>query len=66
MNWVEFEVRAALSRVVTDQDFLFIPVLTAEASANALPPFARLYQGVNDPLGRPEEFTKLLNAILNT
>jgi WD40 repeat protein len=64
MNWVEAEVRIALSRATTDKDFLFIPVLAAERGANALPPFARLYQAVHDPLGNGEELAKLLKAVL--
>jgi hypothetical protein len=44
INWVDMEVRAALSRVATDRDFLFVPVLAPEIGANALPPFARLYR----------------------
>ena len=42
INWVDIEVRAALSRAATDRDFLFIPVFAAEIGASALPPFARL------------------------
>jgi hypothetical protein len=39
MNWVEAEVRVALSRAITDKSFLFIPVLAAESSgASVLPP----------------------------
>src|SRR5262249_20273174 len=52
INWVDMEVRVALCRVATDSDFLFIPVLAPEIGANALPPFARLYQGIADPLGK--------------
>src|ERR1700722_16088479 len=51
LNWVETEVRAALSRAVTDKNFLFIPVLSGDASTAALlPPFVKLYQGIKDPL----------------
>lgn len=53
MNWVEAEVRVALSRANTDKGFLFVPALAAEsAGSNALPPFAKLYQGVRDRSGR--------------
>ena len=55
INWVDIEVRTALSRAATDWDFLFIPVLATEAGAEALPPFAKLYQGVRDPLANSEE-----------
>ena len=29
-----------------------------------MPPFAQQYQGVHDPLNNPEEFAKLLRAVL--
>jgi len=65
MNWVEAEVRVALSRATTDKSFLFIPVLAAGSEgASALPPFARIYQGVRDPIGEIDEFAKLLKAVL--
>ena len=64
INWVDIEVRAALSRVATDRDFLFIPVLAPEIGLNALPPFARLYQGVLDPLGKGAGLERLLKAVL--
>ena len=51
INWVDIEVRTALSRAATDKDFLFIPAFSPLSGANALPPFAKLYQGVRDPLG---------------
>ncbi len=64
-NWVEAEVRVALSRAHVDKGFLFIPALAAEsAGSSALPPFAKLYQGVRDPLGQGEELEKLLKAVL--
>ena len=64
VNWVESEVRLALSRA-TGANYPFIPILSAEcASTAALPPFARQYQGVRDPLNNPEEFAKLLRAVL--
>ncbi len=67
MNWVEAEVDVALSRAIADSSFPFIPVLAAESeSAGALPPFARRYQGVHDPLGKGEELEKLLKAILKS
>ena len=66
INWVDVEVRTALSRAATDKDFLFIPVLAPDIGANALPPFARLYQGVSDPLGRGYELKRLLKAVLKS
>jgi TIR domain len=67
MNWVEAEVRVALSRANADKDFLFIPALAADsAGSSALPPFAKLYQGVRDPLGDGEELAKFLKAVLKS
>ena len=64
INWVDMEVRTALSRAATDKDFLFIPALAPEIGANALPPFARLYQGIADPLGKGDGLERLLKAVL--
>jgi WD40 repeat protein len=65
VNWVDAEVRLALSRATGAADYPFIPILSREcAGAAALPPFAQQYQGVHDPLNNPEEFAKLLRAVL--
>jgi WD40 repeat protein len=65
VNWVDSEVRLALSRANGAADYPFIPILSREcAGAAALPPFAQQYQGVRDPLNNPEEFAKLLRAVL--
>src|SRR5258707_9992308 len=65
VNWVDSEVRLALSRATGAADYPFIPILSREcAGAAALPPFAQQYQGVRDPLNNPEEFAKLLRAVL--
>jgi WD40 repeat protein len=65
VNWVESEVRLGLSRAITTPDYPFIPILAKECSGvAALPPFARQYQGVHDPLNDPEQFAKLLHAVL--
>jgi hypothetical protein len=66
VNWVESEVRLALSRAVSSPDYPFIPILSKESLGPdiALPPFARRYQGVRDPLNNVEEFAKLLRAVL--
>jgi WD40 repeat protein len=67
MNWVEAEVRVALSRANTDKSFLFIPALAGDsAGSSALPSFAKLYQGVHDPLGDGEELAKLLKAVIKS
>ncbi|MGA2293246.1 TIR domain-containing protein, partial [Bradyrhizobium sp.] len=65
VNWVESEVRLALSRATGSSHYPFIPVLATDClGAAALPPFARQYQGVRDPLNSLDEFTKLLRAVL--
>src|SRR5262249_2204275 len=65
MNWVDSEVRLALSRATDGQDYPFIPILSSGcAGAVALSPFSQQYQGVHDPLNNPEEFAKLLRAVL--
>ena len=68
MNWVEAEVDLALSRATTDKQspLLFIPVLADKsAGSSALPPFAKRYQGVRNPLGQSKELEKLLKAVLD-
>ena len=61
-NWVDMEVQVALTRAVVDKSFLFIPVFAPGSKVDAaLPPFAKLYQGVRDP----EDLDKLLKAVLN-
>ncbi|HET7384913.1 MAG TPA: TIR domain-containing protein [Pseudolabrys sp.] len=66
VNWVESEVRLALSRATSVPDYPFIPILSKECSGSeALPAFARRYQGVRDPLNDSEEFAKLLRAVLH-
>jgi WD40 repeat protein len=65
VNWVESEVRLALSRATSVRDYPFIPILSKEcAGSEALPAFARRYQGIRDPLNDSEEFAKLLSAVL--
>ena len=68
MNWVEAEVDLALSRANTKKPspLLFIPALARESKGSSvLPPFAKRYQGVRDPLGDGEEFGKLVKALLD-
>jgi WD40 repeat protein len=62
LNWVEAEVEVALSRAATCA-FPFIPIIAKESrGSNALPAFARRYQGVLDPLNEPGELAKLIEA----
>ena len=61
------EVDLALSRATTSKPspLLFIPVLDAKREgSSALPPFAKRYQGVRDPLGNGDELGKLLKTLL--
>src|SRR3984893_3152297 len=63
VNWVEAEVEVALSRATTSPKFPFIPIIAKESEgSNALPAFARRYQGVLDPLNDPSELAKLIKA----
>jgi hypothetical protein len=65
VNWVEAEVRLGLSRATGDKGYCFIPVIAASSTgAEALPGFAAQYQGVRDVEHHPEEFEKLLRAVL--
>jgi hypothetical protein len=62
VNWVEAEVEVALSRATTAA-FPFIPIIAKESQgSNALPAFARRYQGVLDPLNDSGELAKLIKA----
>ena len=66
VNWVEAEVRLALSRAMTSAGrFPFVPVIAGGAKGSAaLPGFARQYHGVRDVESDPGEFQKLLAAVL--
>jgi hypothetical protein len=47
INWVDSEVRLALSRARGPEKYPFIPIISARAEGSgALPGFARQYQGV--------------------
>jgi tetratricopeptide (TPR) repeat protein len=71
-NWVEREVDAALARATRDKTYPFIPVfhdatamsLSLQDASTSLPPFARQYHGVCDPLNDEKELAKLLCAVL--
>lgn len=65
VNWVDAEVQLAIGRAVGDPSYRFIPVLSSEApGAESLPGFIALYQSVADVERRPEQFEKLIAAIL--
>src|SRR4029077_4122833 len=62
VNWVEAEVEVALSRA-TLSAFPFLPIIAKETQgSNALPAFARRYQGILDPLNDSGELAKLTKA----
>ncbi|MEO8667000.1 MAG: toll/interleukin-1 receptor domain-containing protein, partial [Bauldia sp.] len=62
INWVESELRLALTRA-TAGDYPFIPILAKGATVAQLPPFATRYLAVFDPLNDPEQMAKLLAAV---
>ncbi|KFG69399.1 TIR domain-containing protein [Microvirga sp. BSC39] len=66
VNWVEAEVDLALSRAISGEGhFPFIPILAAGADGSgALPGFARQFQGVRNVESNPDEFQKLVAAVL--
>src|SRR5215831_4296328 len=66
INWVDREVRVALSRATEEKNYPFIPVLASKIPPSSLPPFARQFQGVDDPLKNEAELVKLLQAVLGS
>src|SRR5918995_1831586 len=65
VNWVDAEIQLGLGRAVTDPAYRFVPVLAPQAPGpEALPGFVALYQGVADVEGRPDQFAKLVPAVL--
>jgi TIR domain len=63
VNWVEAEVEVALSRATTSPNFPFIPIIAKGGEgSNALPAFARRYQGVRDPLNDSDQLARLIKA----
>jgi hypothetical protein len=65
INWVEAEVRLALSRAATDAGYPFVPILVGEARPADLPAFARQYHAVRTPTAADPELTRaLLEAVL--
>jgi hypothetical protein len=65
VNWVDAEVQLALSRTFSDDSYRFIPILAPQAPGpEALPGFVGLYQGVADVENQPNQFAKLVAAIL--
>jgi WD40 repeat protein len=72
INWVESEIRLALSRAVSDKNFPFIPVIAKEVIAKevdgaaVLPGFARQFQGLMDVENDGTAFERLVAALLGT
>ncbi|MDH3671449.1 MAG: TIR domain-containing protein, partial [Gammaproteobacteria bacterium] len=65
INWVDSEVRVALSRARSDPDYPFIPILSQQCrGSEALPAFARQYQGIIDVENNTDEFAKLIRAVI--
>jgi hypothetical protein len=65
-NWVEREVRLALTRATGANAIPFIPVLMADTvGKDALPPFAQQEQWVFDPLSDGDALTKLIAGTLS-
>ena len=64
-NWVEAEVDLALQRATRDGRFPFIPILANDAmDVAALPGFASRFQAVRNVEHSPDEFQKLVAAVL--
>jgi TIR domain len=64
VNWVDREVRIALSRATDDKTYPFIPVFMSHDSLSSLPPFASQFHGVHNPINNETELGKLLRTVL--
>jgi hypothetical protein len=65
VNWVEAEVRLALSRATKDAGYPFVPILVGEARSTDLPVFARQYHAVQaQTTADPKLVQDLLAAVL--
>jgi WD40 repeat protein len=65
INWVEREVRLALSRATSEPTFPFIPLLVGEAKSRDLPDFAQQYQAARGTTATdPDLLRGLLRAVL--
>lgn len=63
VNWVENEVNLGISHS-TSRKIPFVPVLSAAAEGSrSLPPFARMFQAVRDPLRNAQALAQLFDAI---
>jgi TIR domain len=67
INWVENEVRVAISRAATDKTFVFVPIVDAKAAnLKALPAFAKEYTAIRDPLNNEEALASLIGAAIGS
>jgi hypothetical protein len=64
VNWVDREVRVALSRATSEKNYPFIPVFVSQDSLSRLPPFANQFHGVHNPINNETELAKLLRSVL--
>jgi tetratricopeptide (TPR) repeat protein len=64
VNWVDREVRVALSRATSEKNYPFIPVFMSHDVLPSLPPFASQFHGVHDPINDDTELGKLLRTVL--
>jgi TIR domain len=64
VNWVDREVRVALSRATSEKSFPFIPVFMSHDSLPSLPPFASQFHAVHNPINNETELAKLLRTVL--
>jgi WD40 repeat protein len=67
VNWVDAEVRLALSRAISGGGtFPFVPILAASSpGSRALPGFAQQFQSVRDVENDPVQWNLLLSALAN-
>jgi hypothetical protein len=66
VNWVDREVRVALSRATSERSYPFIPVFASQDSLSSLPPFASQFHAVHDPIQNETELAKLLRTVLGS
>ena len=64
INWVEKEVRLAVSRTVGDKNYPFIPLLSKDVRSSVLPPFAGQYHAIRDIDTDEEAIKKLINIAI--
>lgn len=64
VNWVDREVRLGLERATGPNAIAFLPIRDSESiDWDALPPFARQFHGVTDPIGDEAALAALIAAV---